>query len=207
VLGAQSAPSGIPRRYVYSLLAVLGVLALPAPASAQAERSYFFEETAEANWSVPYQCADGSTVDARLLVRSTRDFESPETADADPTARVQFQAICSGSSFSWVGTGPVDITSTTNLKSVSVTGTITVRDIFGAFHQVSLDVDWTGSGPLETSVNPTQAFLVGTATRKQRAATATGTVVYDGEVLVAGDANHRITPFIRTDEDRYTTTG
>ena len=82
------------RRYVLSLLAVAGVLALPAVASA--EQSYFFEETAEANWSVPHQCADGSTVQGRLLVRSTRDFESPDTEDAYPTARVQFLAVCPG---------------------------------------------------------------------------------------------------------------
>ena len=196
-----------PRPYVLALLALLALLVAPAAASADAEQSYFFEETAEANWSVPYTCPDGSTVDARLLVRSTRDFESPDTEDADPTARVQFQAICSGSSFSWVGTGPVSITSTPNHKSVTVTGTITVRDIFGVRHTVSVDVAWTGRGALETSVNPTQGFRVGTSIRQQRAATATGTVTYDGQVLVSGEANHRITPFIRTDEDRYTTTG
>jgi hypothetical protein len=181
------------------------LLALPAAASA--EQSYFFEETAEANWSVPYECADGSIVDGRLLVRSTRDFESPDTEDADPTARVQFLAVCSGSSVSWVGTGPVSITSTPNLKSVSVSGTITVRDNLGVFHTVTVDVDWVGTGALETSVNPTQGFRVGTSTRKQRTATATGTVTFDGEVVVSGDANHRITPFIRTDEERFTTTG
>jgi hypothetical protein len=187
------------------MLAALGVLALPA--SAAAAESYFFEETAEANWSVPYQCADGSTVQARLLVRSTRDFESPDTEDADPTARVQFQAVCpDGSSFGWVGTGPVTITSTENLKSVTVQGTITVRDIFGVVHQVSIDVAWTGMGPLQTEVDTSQGFGVNTSTRKQRTATATGTVTYDGELLVSGDANHRITPFIRTDEERFITT-
>lgn len=196
------------RRYVLSLLAVAGVLALPAVASA--EQSYFFEETADANWSVPHQCADGSTVQGRLLVRSTRDFESPDTEDADPTARVQFLAVCpgGGGSLRWLrSTAPVSITSTKNLKSVIVTGgPFTVRDTSGVSHVVSIDVSWTGAGPLETSVNPTQGFLVGTSIRKQRAATATGTVTFDGPALVSGDANHFITPFIRTDEDRYTTT-
>jgi hypothetical protein len=208
--GRRSAPDGArstsPYRYLLPLLAVLGSLALPAVASA--EQSYFFEETAAANWSVPYQCPDGSTVQARLLVQSTRDFESPDTEDADPTARVQFQAICpDGSSFSWAGTGPVSITSTENLKSVTATGTITVRDIFGVFHEVTIDVAWTGKGAITTTVNPSQGFRVGTSTRKQRAATATGTVTYDGEVLVSGTANHSIAPFIRTDEERFTTTG
>jgi hypothetical protein len=94
-------------------------------------------------------------------------------------------------------------TSTANLKGVHVAGTCTVRDIFGATHVVTIDVTWTGDGPLETSVNPTQGFGVGTSTRKQRAATATGTVTFDGDVLVSGAANHRITPFIRTDEERF----
>lgn len=201
------AQSSRPRGRRSLLIAVLALLALPASASA-GEQSYFFEETAEANWSVPHECADGSIVQARLLVRSTRDFESPDTEDPDPTARVQFQAICpDGSSFSWVGTGAVSITSTGNLKHVSVTGTITVRDDFGASHQVSVDVDWTGSGALKTSVTTTRGFGVVTTKRQQRNATATGTVTYDGVVLVSGEANHRIRPFIRTDEERFTTTG
>jgi hypothetical protein len=193
------------RRLALSLLVVIGTLALPAAAAAQAERESFFEETAEANWSVAHECADGSVVQARLLVRSTYDFESPDTQDAEPTARVQYQAICpDGSSYSWAQAAcPVTHTSTANLKGVHVAGTCTVRDIFGATHVVTIDVTWTGDGPLETSVNPTQGFGVGTSTRKQRAATATGTVTFDGDVLVSGPANHRITPFIRTDEERF----
>lgn len=199
-----------PRRYAVSLLAVLGALALlPASASAQAEQSYFFEETADANWSVPHQCADGSTVDGRLLVRSTYDFESPETEDADPTARVQFLAVCpDGRSFSWArAAGPVTTyASTENLKSVSVSGAFTARDNSGITHDVTIDVSWTGVGEIETSVSPSQSpgFQVGTSTRKQRTATATGTVTFDGSVLVSGANNHFLTPFIRTDEERYT---
>jgi hypothetical protein len=210
-------PSGRPRlslvrarRYGLSLLALLAAPALPASASAEAEQSYFFEETADANWSVPYsQCADGSTVQGRLLVRSTYDFESPDTADADPTARVQFLAVCpDGRSFSWGrGAAPVSHTSTENLKSVSVSGgPFTVRDNLGVSHVVSIDVSWTGVGQLETSVNPSQGFRVGTTTRKERTATATGTVTFDGGVLVSGETNHFLTPFIRTDEDRYVLT-
>jgi hypothetical protein len=196
------------RGHALSLLVALGMLALPAAASAQAERSLFFEETAEANWSVAHECADGTVVQARLLVRSTYDFESPDTADAEPTARVQYQAVCpDGSSYSWVQPGcPVTYTSTPNLKSVEVSGSCTVRDSLGETHPVTIDVTWTGDGPLATSVDPSQGFGVGTSTRKQRAATATGTVTFDGNVLVSGAANHRITPFIRTDEERFTFT-
>ena len=187
------------------LLAALAVLALPAAASAQAEQEYFFEETAEAFWSVPHTCADGTVVQGTLLVRSTRDFEAPDTEDTDPTARVQFQAVCpDGSSYTWGGICPATIDSTPNLKSVHASGSCTVRDVFRVTHQVTFDVTWTGTGALETSVNPNQGFCINTSTRKQRTATATGTVTFDGAVLVSGANNHptRPAPFIRTDEER-----
>jgi hypothetical protein len=34
--------------------------------------------------AVPHECADGSTVQATLLVRSTRDFSSPDTEGPSP---------------------------------------------------------------------------------------------------------------------------
>ena len=143
---------------------------------------------------------DGSTVEATLLVRSTRDFESPETEDPDPTARVQFLAVCpDGTSFSWgAPTAPATITSTKNLKSVTAAGTGIARDNVGGTHQVSFDVAWTGFGPLETTVNGPGSK------RKQRAATATGQVTFDGVVLVDGEANHptRPAPFIRVDTEK-----
>ena len=148
---------------------------------------------------MPHECADGSTVQATLLVRSTRDFESPDTEDPDPTARVQFLAVCpDGSSFSWAGTVPAIITSTENLKSVTASGAGIVRDNLGGTHPVSFDVAWTGVGPLETTVNGPGSK------RKQREATATGQVTFDGEVLVDGEANHptRPAPFIRVDTEK-----
>lgn len=197
------------RSLFVAMSALLGVLAVSAPASAQADREYFFEETAQAFWAVPHECADGTTVRATLLVRSTRDFEAPDTEDADPTVRLQYQAVCpGGGSFSWAGTVPATITSTENLKSVTATGSGTVRDNLGGTHQVSFDVTWTGVGELETSVRttPNRGFSVNTSTRKEREATATGTVTFDGAVLVDGAANHptRPAPFIRTDEERTT---
>jgi hypothetical protein len=201
---AHARPSS---RYVFSLLVVAG-LALPAAALADQFEFFSFEETASANWSVPHQCSDGSTVQGRLLVESTRFFEPPETEDPNPGVRVQFLASCSGRSFSWITRGAsASITSTQNLKSVIVTGgPYTVLDNLGTSHQVSVDVSWTGFGPLEVSVNPTQAFLTGTSMRKQRAASATGIVTFDGVRLVDGAANHFITPFIRNDEERFVTT-
>jgi hypothetical protein len=186
------------RRGVVVLAALTAVLAFST--SASAERSLFFEEQASAFWAVPHECADGSIVQATLLVLSTRDFESPDTEDPEPTARVQFQAVCpDGTSFSWAApTAPATITSTENLKSVTATGSGTARDNLGGTHQVSFDVAWTGVGPLETTVNGPGSK------RQQREAIATGRVTFDGEVLVDGEANHptRPAPFIRVDTEK-----
>jgi hypothetical protein len=133
------------------------------------------------------------------LVQATRDFESPDREDADPTARVQFQAVCpDGSSFSWIGFVPATITSSENLKSVTATGSGIVRDNLGGTHEVTFDVTWTAVGPLETTVNGPGSK------RQQREATATGRVTFDGEVLVDGEADHptRPAPFIRVDTEK-----
>jgi hypothetical protein len=191
-------PSARRRRVVVALAALTALLAFSTAASA--ERELFFEETASAFWAVPHECADGSTVQGTLLVLSTRDFEAPETADADPTARVQFQAVCpDGTSFSWAApTAPATITSTENLKSVTATGAGVARDNLGGTHQVTFDVAWTGVGPLETTVNGPGSK------RQEREATATGQVTFDGDVLVNGENNHptRPAPFIRVDTEK-----
>jgi hypothetical protein len=175
-------------------------VALTFATSASAVRSLFFEETAEAFWATSHDCADGSTVQGTLLVRTTRDFESPDTEDPEPTARVQFLAVCpDGSSFSWAApTAPATITSTENLKSVTASGSGVARDNLGGGHQVSFDVTWTGVGPLETTVNTPGSK------RQEREATATGQVIFDGVVLVDGEANHptRPAPFIRVDTEK-----
>jgi hypothetical protein len=187
------------RVVLLTVVATAGALALYGQAPSQAARSLFFEETAQAFWSVPHECPDGSTVDATLLVASTRDFSSPDREDPDPTVRVQYQAICpDGSSYGWVGFLPATITSKPNLKSVHATAAGTVRDILGEVHPVTADVTWTAVGPLVTTVNGPGS------TRKQREATATGRVTFDGAVLVDGPANHptRPAPFIRTDTEK-----
>src|SRR5918995_1222946 len=177
-------PSARRRRVVVALAALTALLAFSTAASA--ERELFFEETASAFWAVPHECTDGSTVQGTLLVLSTRDFEAPETEDADPTARVQFQAVCpDGTSFSWAApTAPATITSTENLKGVTATGAGVARDNLGGTHQVTFDVAWTGVGPLETTVNGPGSK------RQEREATATGEVTFDGEILVDGEAVH-----------------
>ena len=186
------------RRWIVGLAALAAVLAFSTAASA--DRTLFFEESASAFWAVPHECTDGSIVQGTLLVLSTRDFEAPETEDSEPTARVQFQAVCpDGSSFSWAApTAPATITSTENLKSVTATGSGIARDNLGGTHQVSFDVTWTGVGPIETTVNGPGSK------RQQREATATGSVTFDGVLLVNGAANHptRPAPFIRVDTEK-----
>jgi hypothetical protein len=186
------------RKVVMGFAALLAALA--SSTSASADRSLFFEETAEAFWAVPHQCADGSTVTATLLVRSTRDFNAPDSDDPDPTTRVQYLAVCpDGTSFSWAApTAPATIVSEDNLKSVHAFGSGTARDNLGGTHTVTFDVTWTGVGPIETSVNTAGSK------RKQREATATGRVTFDGVVLVDGAANHptRPAPFIRVDTEK-----
>jgi hypothetical protein len=186
------------RQAVVALAALTAALAFST--SASADRTLFFEESASAFWAVPHECADGSIVQGTLLVLSTRDFESPDTEDPDPTARVQFQAVCpDGTSFSWAApTAPATITSTDNLKSVTATGSGIARDNLGGTHQVTFDVAWTGVGPLETTVNGPGSK------RQEREAIATGRVTFDGELLVDGEANHptRPAPFIRVDTEK-----
>jgi len=189
------------RRWLAVPLALAtGLLTIAISTPANAERSLFFEETAEAFWAVPHACADGSIVSGTLLVRSTRDFEAPDTEDDDPTARVQFLAVCpDGTSFSWAApAAPATITSDADLKSVTAAGSGVARDILGGVHQVSFDVAWTGIGPLETTVNTAGSK------RKEREATATGRVTFDGQVLVDGVNNHptRPAPFIRVDTEK-----
>jgi len=187
------------RRLATAAIAI-GAVALSPAGPAAAERELFFEETASAFWAAPHTCADGSVVQGTLLVQTTRDFEAPETEDTEPTARVQFLAVCpDGTSFSWgAPTTPATIVSTDNLKSVHAVGAGIARDNLGGTHQVTFDVSWTATAPLETTVNTAGSK------RKQRTATAVGNVTFDGVVLVDGPANHptRPAPFIRVDTEK-----
>ena len=191
--------TSVRRRWIVVAVGSL-TAALAFSTAASAERSLVFEETASAFWAVPHGCADGSTVQGTLLVLSTRDFESPETEDAEPTARVQFLAVCpDGTSFSWAApAAPATITSAANLKMVTATGSAIARDNVGGTHHVSFDVTWTAVGSLETTVNGPGSK------RQQRQATATGELIFDGDVIVDGPADHptRPAPFIRVDTEK-----
>lgn len=188
----------IGKTLIAALVAAVVSVSIPTMSAAeQIQRDLFFEETAEAFWTTSHLCAGGSTVQSTLLVRSTRDFTSPETEDPDPTARVQFLAVCpDGSSFSWAApAAPATIQGNENLKYVLVSGAGTARDILGQTHEVTFEVAYVAVGPLETTVNGPGSI------RKEREAVALGRVTFDGAVLVAGFNNHptRPAPFIRQD--------
>ena len=191
--------SSVRPRLLAGAVASLVLLVATPTATAESDKFRFFEETAGAFWGVPHECADGAMVTATLLVQTTRDFEYPDRDDPDPTARVQYQAVCpDGTSFSWIGFVPAEISSTDNLKGVTARGSGTVTDIFDMPHQVTFDVVWTGVGALQSTVNGPGS------TRKQREAIATGVVTFHGEVLVEGQALHptRPEPFIRVDIEK-----
>ena len=62
---------------------------------------------------------------------------------------------------------------------------------------MSVDARWTETGPITTTVNGPGSK------RKQRSATATATILFDGDTLVDGAANFPFpAPFIRVDTER-----
>jgi hypothetical protein len=185
-----------PYGYVVSLLATLAVLVVPTVASAA---KGFTEEVASARWLISFQCPDGSTAaDGRLIVETDNFIEAGTTRDPNPPLRVGFVGQCPDGTFSWGFVRPAPTQFDPNLKHVSVSGTFAnVRDNRGGLHTVSVDAQWTGTGPIMTTVNGPGSK------RKQRAATATATIVFDGTTLVDGDANFPFpAPFIRVDIEK-----
>jgi hypothetical protein len=187
-----------PRRYTYVvlLLAALALLVVPAAASAA---NGFKEQVASARWLIPFQCPDGSTAaDGRLIVETDNFIEAGTTPDPSPPLRVGFVGQCPDGTFSWGFVQPAPTQFAPDLKSVSVSGTFAnVRDNRGGLHTVSVDASWTGSGPVMTTVNGPGSK------RKERSATATATIVFDGNTLVDGAANFPFpAPFIRVDTER-----
>jgi hypothetical protein len=186
-----------PYRYVVvSLLAALALLAVPAVASAA---KGFTEQVASARWSTPFQCPDGSTAaDGRLIVETDNFIEAGTTPDPNPPLRLGFVGQCPDGTFSWGFVGAAPTQFDPDLKAVSVSGTFAnVRDNRGGLHTVSVNARWTGTGPVMTTVNGPGSK------RKQRSATATATIVFDGNTLVDGVANFPFpAPFIRVDTEK-----
>jgi hypothetical protein len=67
--------STILRRSLVALLAVLGVLSVPATASATVETFHRFEAVATANYIVNAQCPDGSIAQLRVTVIGGHEAE------------------------------------------------------------------------------------------------------------------------------------
>jgi len=184
-----------PHGYVF-LLVALALLAVPAVASAA---TGFTERVASARWSTPFECPDGSTApDGRLIVETDNFIEAGTPPDANPPLRVGFTGQCPDGTYSWGFVQAAPTRFDPNLKNVSVSGTFTgVRDNRGGLHTVSVDARWTGAGPTTTTVNTPGSK------RKERSATATATIVFDGDTLVDGAANFPFpAPFIRVDTEK-----
>ena len=183
-------------RYVVCLFAALAMLAVPAVASAA---KGFTEEVASARWLIPFQCPDGSTAaDGRLIVDTDNFIEAGTARDPNPPLRVGFVGLCPDGTFSWGFVQPASTQFAPNLTNVTVNGTFAnVRDNRGGLHTVSVDASWSGSGPVMTTINGPGSK------RQQRSATATATIVFDGNTLVDGAANSPFPPpFIRVDIEK-----
>jgi hypothetical protein len=94
---------------------------------------------------------------------------------------------CAGELLDDRGSGPAEFTFSPSLQEASVLGTITTRD----GRTVTADVAWTGTGPLESTSNTTTfPGFTGHFQGRRRDATATGTVVVDGETVVDGTTDN-----------------
>jgi hypothetical protein len=179
-----------PRRRVAPLLAVLGVLAVPASATAAVETFHRFEAIATANYTINKQCADGSTVQQLVTVIGGHEEESESgvsTLDRDFLTVFIRGRDCGGTSVNDRGSGPAEFTFSPSLQEASVAGTITTR----AGRAVTVDMRWEGTGEMETTSNTTTfPGFTGHFKGKRRDAVATGTVVFDGDTLVDGSTTN-----------------
>jgi hypothetical protein len=186
----------LPYRYLVCLLAALALLVVPPVASAA---KGFTEQVASARWLIPFQCPDGTTAaDGRLIVETDNFIEAGTTPDPNPPLRVGFVGLCPDGTFSWGFVQAAPTQFDPDLRNVSVSGTFAnVRDNRGVLHTVSVDASWTGTGPSRTTVNGPGSK------RKERSASATATIVFDGNTLVDGAANFPFpAPFIRVDTEK-----
>ena len=192
------------RRTVIALIAVVGVLSVPAAANAAVETFHRFEAVATANYIVNTQCASGSVAQTRVTVIGGHEEESESgttTLDSDFVTVLIRGFDCAGNLINDRGSGPAQFTFSPSLQTADVAGTITTRD----GRSVTVDVSWEGVGAIE-STNNTTTFpgFTGHFQGKRRDAVATGTVVVDGETLVDGTTTNAE---IETLEDTNIRTG
>ena len=179
-----------PRRRVAPLLAVLGVLAVPASATAAVETFHRFEAIATANYTISKQCADGSTVQQFVTVIGGHEEEAESgvtTLDRDFLTMLIRGRDCGGTVVNDRGSGPAEFTFSPSLQEASVAGTITTR----GGRAVTVDMRWEGTGEMETTSNTTTfPGFTGHFKGKRRDAVATGMVVVDGDTLVDGSTTN-----------------
>ena len=183
-------------RYVVFVLAALALLGVAAVASAA---TGFTERVASARWSTPFQCPDGSTApDGRMIVETDKFVDAGTMPDPNPPLRVGFTGQCPDGTYSWGFTQAAHTRFASDLNRVRVGGTFTgVQDNRGGTHTVSVHALWTGTGPATTTVNAPGSW------RRERPASATARVVFDGNTFVDGAANFPFpAPFIRIDRER-----
>jgi hypothetical protein len=167
------------------LLAVLGSLAVPAAAGAQATVEDRFEVVAEADFrSIQEDCGDGTTASTRVFIEGGHEEErlnGRTTTDGD-RVRIGISSGCTGETIQGQSNDAV-FTFSPNLQTARVVGTVVTED----GHTVEVDITWTEDGPLESEAG-TNAFpgRVSHSVVRERDATATGTVVLDGRTLVDG---------------------
>lgn len=196
-------PSRRSRWYAIPLLALIAAFVLTASASAATETFHRFEVVATANYTLTEECADGSTATTRVSVIGGHEEESESgetTLDSD-FLNVRIQGFdCEFNLINDRGFGPAEFTFSPSLQTAAVTGTITTRE----GRSVTVDMNWEGTGPIESTSNTTTfPGFVGHFKGKERDAVATGTVVVDGETLVDGSTTNAE---IETLEDTNTTT-
>jgi hypothetical protein len=189
--------------YAIGLAASVGALLLPATAVATTETFRFFEVNADANFTVVDQCADGTTRTAFVTVIGGHEEEevNGETTTDEDFLTVLLRGATCDQSFGFVralGTG--EFTWLPSLQTASVVGTAT-----GGGHVVTVDMSWEGTGPIEVTDNTTTfPGFIGHFQGKERDATATGTVVVNGETVVNGSTTNAS---IETLEDNNIRTG
>jgi hypothetical protein len=178
------------RSPLIAAVTVLGALVAPAAASAAVDRFHRFEAVATANYTVTEACPDGSTAQTLVTVIGGHEEESQSgetTLDSDFLTVLLRGFGCDGELLNDRGSGPAEFTFSPSLQEASVLGTITTRD----GRTVTADVAWTGTGPLESTSNTTTfPGFTGHFQGRRRDATATGTVVVDGETIVGGTTDN-----------------
>jgi hypothetical protein len=182
--------SGRLRAFLAVVLGLLGAALVPAAATAATETFHRFEFDATANYTLTETCPDGSTATTRVTVISGHEEES---VDGESALDNDFLTVlirgfdCDFNLINDRGSGPAEFTFSPSLQTAAVSGRITTRD----GRMVDVDMNWDGTGPIESTSNTTTfPGFVGHFKGKRREAVATGTVVVDGDTLIDGSTTN-----------------